>query len=247
MLRRYGGRWGNLTKDHKTNLGVLFPHRIKNSTLTEPTPVDNKLYLQWDGRKRRYVGFSDKDNNSGSNDPFTVNNTRRGLTHNRVLYTNLEEETTAHWLRLYDQKLKDRQFDRAWNLLKRMSLNYLTKDLIISALSGFIYEVTRTTTPDIDLAIKYLDQFPIDFKEAGFDSPPARCVAYILHYACNLEDVIKSHSIISDQTRKWKKFGKSIESVFMHEDILYEQEREYVSSVVSNMYRYIIITGDYLC
>ncbi|KAA8913831.1 hypothetical protein TRICI_003089 [Trichomonascus ciferrii] len=142
------------------------------------------------------------------------------------LYTNLDDETTSHWMRLYDRAVKDGDFAKAWRLLQRMSSSVLTRDLTVSAFSALIYEVSS----DIDLAVGYVDKFVAEFRD-DFDSPPARIIAFLLHCACLLDDKDKSRRVIDALVERWRSYGKDLERVLDHHDILHGWHREVIRGV----------------
>lgn len=207
---RHGGRRGWITNR------VL---RVRWYSLAQE---ENKpLYLQWDNVKKRYK------RNGGTEEPVDGNAECGGkkIQNIKEFYTNLDDETTLHWMRLYDRAVKNRDFEKAWRLLTKMSSSVLTRDLTVSAFSALIYEISS----DIDLAVGYVDKYVAEFRDYG--SPPARIIAYLLHCACLLDDKEKSRRIILALMERWRSYGKDIEKVLDHQDILHGWDREVIRSV----------------
>lgn len=184
---------------------------------------DKSIYLQWDNVKKRY-----KRNDGTTQEKVSekVKSDGKSIQNIKELYTNLDDETTSHWMLLYSRAVKNRDFERAWTLLTKMSSSVLTRELTASAFSALIYEMAS----DIDLAIEYVDKFVGGFRE-NYDSPPARIIAYLLHCSCLLDDKEKSRRAILALVGRWRKYGKDIEKVLDHQDILHVWDREVIASV----------------
>jgi hypothetical protein len=215
LVFRHGGRRGWI---NNRIFGVRWYSLVRDE--------DKSLYLQWDNVKKRYT-------RNGGGGGMVVESVRGEAKHGgkkiqniKELYTNLDDETTSHWIRLYDRAVKDRDFEKAWRLLRKMSSLVLTRDLTASAFSALIYE----TSSDIDLAVGYVDKFVAEFRD-DYDSPPARTIAYLLHCACLLDDKEKSRRVIEALVERWRNYGKDLEKVLDHQDILHGWHREVIRSV----------------
>lgn len=87
---------------------------------------------------------------------------------------------------------------------------------------------------DLDRMMRLLKKFTRNLPK-GARIPPARCVAYILHCACESEDVEKGTKIVVEVVYDWEKtYGRKMREIQQHQDILTEadlQRLERVSSI----------------
>lgn len=76
----------------------------------------------------------------------------------------------------------------------------------------------------------YVQYLPKDINDTR--TPPARCMAYILHCACELEDMSEGNKTIVEITYDWtNNYAKKLKELLQHSDILTEYDSQRISGV----------------
>jgi DNA-directed RNA polymerase len=179
-----------------------------------------QIILKWNGKTKRFE------------EPYPdikqlEHITRKGRLANRFkdLYLDPQEVDLVRRVRVFEACIRTGQIDRAKKLLQELSKSE-DSATVVTCFSSLIANL-----PKLEDQIRTLTDIATVLGKSG-PGPSARLFAFVLHNACNENDIDKRNEAIMSLTAKWtREYNVDMDPLFRHEDLISLTDRQLILNV----------------